>query len=139
MSKQKDLECQLAEAMVDQGDLPKWETHFCFNQPTNRMEFDFAWPEYKLAIEVDGGQWSRGKMGHNSGTGVERDARKGNYAILKGWTLLRFVTDHIEKEMDQYTIPAIREALLRCGAPITDHTAVLNDWFNDNPMGLESL
>lgn len=136
MSVQKNLESQLAQAMTDEGDIPEWVPQYKFNQPTNQMTFDFAWPEYKVAIEVNGGQWSSGKMGHNSGMGVERDARKQNYAALQGWLLLIFVTDHIEKKMSQYTIPAVREALRARGANVPDYEKAISDMFNENKKEL---
>lgn len=128
MSKQKNLESQLASRMQQDNDIPRWEKNYKFNRPTNSMEFDFAWPEYKVAIEVDGGQWSQ-NTGHNSGAGVERDSRKSNYAALQGWLLLRFVTDHIEKQLDQYTIPTIREALSQRGASLIDYETKLTKLF----------
>lgn len=121
MSKQKELEHSLACALQEYRDIPQWEDHYHFNRPENNMEFDFAWPEYKVAIEINGGQWSRGKMGHNSGSGVERDARKANYAALRGWVLLVFVTDHIEKRLDTYTMPTIRRVLQQQGAPLREY------------------
>lgn len=126
----KELEVKLAKAMKDEG-FPAWETHYCFNRPENGMTFDFAWPEYKVAVEVNGGQWSGGKMGHNSGTGVERDARKNNYAVLKGWLLIVLVTDHIDKRLGQYALPIIRETLLKRGADVKDFDKLLGVLFNE--------
>lgn len=99
------------------------------------MTFDVAWPDYRVAIEVNGGQWSKGDMGHNSGTGVERDARKSNDALLLGWDLLVFVTDHIEKQMNSYVLPTIRQALLLRGAKIHNYDRLVKDLFE----GAETL
>lgn len=135
MSKQKDLERMLCSELEKEDDIPPWDSYpgpsnFKFNRPVNGMEFDIAWPEYKVAIEVNGGQWASGKMGHNSGSGVERDARKQNWAILKGWLLLWLVTDHIEKQMRSYAIPTIREALLLRGAPLIDYQEKVTQLFD---------
>lgn len=59
-----------------------------------KWRFDFAWPELKLAIEVDGGIWSTGRSGHQ-GAGHIRDIRKGNDAIEAGWRVLHFIPEDI--------------------------------------------
>jgi len=55
--------------------------------------FDFAWPDIKLAVEVEGGAWTRGR--HTRGKGFVGDMEKYNYAAVCGWTLLRFATNHL--------------------------------------------
>lgn len=56
--------------------------------------FDFAWPEFMVAVEVQGGQWVRGK--HNRPEGYEIDCDKANMATLQGWRVLRFTGAQIE-------------------------------------------
>lgn len=137
MSTQKDLEQALAEKLKENKDIPEWDgypgsSHHCFNRPDNGMTFDFAWPEYKFAIEVNGGQWARGKMGHNSGKGVQRDAEKNNWALLKGWMVIVLVTDHIEKEMDTYTMPLLRRAMRYAGMPVRDIEQEVTNLFDNS-------
>lgn len=60
-----------------------------------RFLYDFAYPEYKITVEIQGGTWMRHKSGHTSGVGVRRDCEKHNYAILNGWTPLAFTSDMI--------------------------------------------
>jgi very-short-patch-repair endonuclease len=57
---------------------------------TRKWRFDFAWPEDKVAVELEGGTWSGRKMAHNTGTGIQRDIEKHNAAALMGWTVLRY-------------------------------------------------
>lgn len=54
---------------------------------TRRWRFDFAWPEFWLAVEVEGGIWIRGA--HVRGRHYESDLEKYNAAALAGWTVLR--------------------------------------------------
>ena len=51
-------------------------------------KMDFAWPDIKLAVEIEGGVWIGGR--HNRGAGMIGDMRKYNAATLMGWKVLRF-------------------------------------------------
>lgn len=55
-----------------------------------RWRFDYAWPERRLALEIEGGTWTGGR--HVRGQGYERDCEKYNAAALAGWTVLRVTT-----------------------------------------------
>lgn len=57
-------------------------------------EFDLAWPERKLAVEVDGGIWTQGA--HVRGAGYTSGCEKANAAQLYGWRVLRIVPQWIE-------------------------------------------
>lgn len=49
--------------------------------------FDFAWPDVKVAVEVDGNAWHvKGGGGHMK----DDDLRKLNYAKIMGWIVFRF-------------------------------------------------
>lgn len=57
--------------------------------PTRKFRFDFAVPEIKLAIEIDGfGRFGAG--GHQTPWGMSADHEKANLAVEMGWTLLRY-------------------------------------------------
>lgn len=72
-----------------------------------RFVWDFAYPDRRLLIEVQGGTWME-KSGHNTGTGLRRDYDKNNHAVLAGWRVLYFSKDMIE---DLSAIEVIRKAL----------------------------
>lgn len=58
-----------------------------------RFRWDFAWPERKLLVEIQGDIWAgrRGEQsGHTSGTGLTRDYEKNNLAVMAGWQVLFF-------------------------------------------------
>lgn len=63
---------------------------------TRRWRFDFVLsPDIvKLAIELEGGIWSRGR--HSRGKGYLADMNKYNAAMEQGWTILRYTTNHLE-------------------------------------------
>lgn len=61
----------------------------CFEyqfHPVRRWRFDLAWPEQRVAVEVDGGIWIRG--GHNRGAQIKKDWEKRNEATAMGWQIL---------------------------------------------------
>jgi very-short-patch-repair endonuclease len=76
--------------------------------PSRRWRFDFAWPLYKIAVEVDGGIYSRGR--HVRGTGFERDAEKRNAAVLAGWRVLHFTPRQIKTGTAIKTIETLMHA-----------------------------
>ena len=61
--------------------------------PGRRFRADFAWPEHKLAVEIEGGTWVNGR--HVRGTGYMNDCRKYNLAVLHGWRVLRFTSEMV--------------------------------------------
>lgn len=72
--------------------------NFRFDLPDSRMELDFAWPELKIAIEINGGQSLGKQSGHGNWNGLERDAVKQNQCIYKGWTLFWVTTSMMNKQ-----------------------------------------
>lgn len=64
--------------------LPVTEHKF---HPVRKWRFDYAWPEQKIALEVEGGIYSGGR--HTSAAGFLRDMEKYNAAACMGWRVLR--------------------------------------------------
>lgn len=62
--------------------------------PGRRWRFDLAWPDRRLAVEVDGGTWVGGR--HTSGAGFEADCEKLNEALCLGWAVLRVTPRHVD-------------------------------------------
>ena len=56
-------------------------------QPLRKWRMDFAFPEKKIYIEIDGGIWVTG--GHNRGAQMLKDWEKQNTAASMGWRLLK--------------------------------------------------
>lgn len=55
--------------------------------PTRRWRFDYAIPEHKIAVEVEGGVWTNGR--HTRPQGFLGDIEKYNTATLMGWRVFR--------------------------------------------------
>ena len=67
--------------------LSDWESELRFSPP-RRWRFDYAWTQYKIAVEIEGGVWSGGR--HNRGKGFLNDMEKYNRAAVLGWGVFRF-------------------------------------------------
>ena len=77
---------------------------------------DFAIPEIKVMIEIDGGQWKKDAKAHGYGRGAERDAVKQNAAILAGWRVFRFVPSMMtRKTIVAHMMPIIELARRELG------------------------
>jgi len=126
-------------SMVDALDAAKflaWETEFVF-APPRRWRFDFAWPAFRIALEVEGGVFgrmltiesghetragqrveiahgTRVRAGgrHNDGRGMEKDLEKYNHAAICGWAVLRVTTRMIR---DGEAIAVLRAAFAARG------------------------
>ena len=72
---------------------PPFEEEFKF-LPDRRFRFDFAWPDIKVAVEVEGGVYSSGR--HTRGSGYTKDCEKYNLATLNGWSVYRFTTEMVK-------------------------------------------
>jgi len=75
--------------------------------PIRRWRIDYAWPEYMLAVEIEGAIWTQGR--HTRGSGFLKDLEKYNTLTLLGWRLLRFSGEWVKHGS---AIEAVRFALL---------------------------
>lgn len=68
--------------------VPPAETEWEFAKDEGRkFRFDYAWPDYLVALEQEGGVWTLGR--HTRGSGYVRDLEKYNLAASKGWLVIR--------------------------------------------------
>ena len=99
----------LLDLLILDDELPTPHMEYSFH-PTRRWRFDFAWPEYRVAVECEGGIWSQGR--HVRGLGFQRDCTKYNEAAILGWIVIRVTRRHIE---DGRALVWIRRALVERG------------------------
>jgi very-short-patch-repair endonuclease len=69
--------------------MPEREALFC---PGRKWRFDFSWPEFMVAVEVEGGVYG-GR--HTRPEGFKRDLAKYNEGTKLGWRIYRFSGDQI--------------------------------------------
>ena len=84
-------------------ELPAPVTEYKFIK-NRRFRFDFAWPDLKIAVEVEGGTYRYGR--HQRPGGYENDCVKYSLAALLGWKVVRVTSGMITDGR--------AEALLEC-------------------------
>jgi very-short-patch-repair endonuclease len=101
-----DLEATFA-LQVRAHRLPPPKREFKFH-PKRNWRFDFAWPEYMLAVEIEGGTGSNGR--HVRPAGFREDCKKYNAAALLGWTVLRGDAVMVKTAL---LLDTVRDALIK--------------------------
>lgn len=68
--------------------------------PGSSKRHDFVFPEVRVAVEVQGGTWTKG--GHSTGAGIRRDAEKNTLALMAGWVTVFITTDMLQDQSDGF-------------------------------------
>lgn len=103
MAQQKpreDLANYLASALrAIAPDLPEFETERVFALKTFGREwrFDIAFPEYRVAVEVDGGRFVKGR--HNDPVKFADESAKRTAAGMLHWKVLQIPGDKVKAQM----------------------------------------
>jgi hypothetical protein len=63
--------------------------------PYRRFKFDLCWNDLAIAVEIQGGSWSKNGA-HGFGENFARDCEKHNEAMLDGWTVLIVTYEHLK-------------------------------------------
>jgi hypothetical protein len=98
---------QMFLALLRDRGLPEPECQYRFAKPDREWPFDFAWLTHKLALESEGGIWSKGA--HVRGAHFLSDMEKYNEAAIRGWTLIRCPSDKLATDD---TISLVKRALI---------------------------
>ena len=100
MAKQSLAEGRFQDLMVSNHLSAGMAREYRFAYP-RRWRFDFAWPAWKFAVEVDGLGW-RGRPGrHQTAIGFLADAEKYEAAMLAGWTVYRVPSPWMKNRPDE--------------------------------------
>lgn len=76
--------------------------------PGRRWRFDYAWPDARVALEIEGGVWTGGR--HIRPVGFLGDIAKYNTAAVEGWVVLRATPEMLT---EQAIWELVRRALQR--------------------------
>jgi very-short-patch-repair endonuclease len=83
--------------------------------PVRRWRFDLAWPDAKLAVEVEGGVYVEGGSRHTRGPGYEADCQKYAEALVLGWRVLRVTPRQVKTGMALRWIEGALEQIATSG------------------------
>jgi hypothetical protein len=74
---------------------------------TRRVPFkaDFAWPQARVVVEVQGGTFVVG--GHSTGPGIERDAIKSLTAQISGWAMICLTDKMLTRNGEKIWLPKL--------------------------------
>jgi hypothetical protein len=78
--------------------MPEPKPEFRFD-PIRKWRFDWAWPEFLVAVEVEGGTWNRGA--HVRGGHYESDLEKYNAAASNRWLVLRYTPTMLNRNPEK--------------------------------------
>jgi very-short-patch-repair endonuclease len=88
---------------------PPFEREYKFALPPRQWRFDFAWPEAKIAVEIDGGVHEGPARGrHMRQAGYEKDAEKMANAALMGFRVIRLTPSMIQPALLNRLILEVR-------------------------------
>lgn len=96
------LESRFEEVYLKLGSFPLKRQHGFSNRTRHRLDYAVLIngdPDIiKLGIEIQGGTWSKERMGHSTGSGIHKDYIKHNLAASLGWQILYFDANMISPQ-----------------------------------------
>lgn len=93
MSREKKYPCKNCYTKIyDSLFGGEWWAEWSFH-PDRKWRFDYALPDLKIAIEVDGGVFTGGR--HSGGVGQVKDMEKCNHAASLGWLVFHIIPDEM--------------------------------------------
>lgn len=85
---------------------PPIKTEYKFHD-TRKWRIDFALPERRIGIELEGGVWINGR--HGRGSGFVKDCEKHSEAAALGWRIFKLEPGMITAEWVQRIINIAKE------------------------------
>lgn len=85
---------------IQEAGLPEPVREYQFHEPQKgekqrKWRFDFAWPDHKFALEVDGSVFHKG--GHTTGKGYTDGCEKVAHALIQGYKVMRVTTGQVSQ------------------------------------------
>jgi len=81
-------------SLLDKADLPRPQTNVWLNLGGDWLEFDCAWPEQRVIVELDSRAY------HQTTAAFERDRKRDRQAQSQGWRPIRVTDRALRQEPD---------------------------------------
>ena len=100
MGNKSTLEEKVIFLLKNMGSFPPYKRNYHKAIPDRKLEIDFAFLDYYVGVEVQGGTWlpKAGKSSGHVGAGQTRDFKKMNLFIENGWVVLQWSSDMIRQD-----------------------------------------
>ena len=98
--------------LTQHPDIPAPVSEYKFH-PKRRWRLDRAWPEHKVAVEIEGGLYKGGR--HQTLVGFTNDCEKYNAAAMLGWRVYRVPSPWLDRWNLYDTVMADLKELLGIG------------------------
>ena len=108
---ESDAETIFAQIARECG-LPDPRRQYTIILAGKRFRIDFAWPEFRIAVEIDGAST------HSLPGALRADLHRQNSIILDGWLVLRYTWDDLVQRPSGAVIPALISAWTQRGGVI---------------------
>lgn len=108
MTTQSDLEAAFLQAWRAFAPDAPWPVSEYRFDSYRRWRLDFAWPDAKVGVEMQGGTWTEGR--HTRGKGYDADCEKANALHDLGWRVYR-ITASMLKRNPAGMVAMVREAI----------------------------
>lgn len=118
----------LAKVQIADAGLPRAVEEYQFAVALGRRwRFDFAWPDQRIALEIEGAVFGRTvttitgekvRVGgrHSTGAGLQADCEKYSWAAILGWMLVRATTTMVRDDKAMALLQAAFHARTAKGA-----------------------
>ena len=92
------------EDILGCSDVPIPEREITFSED-RKWRFDYAWPDKRIAVEIQGGRYHRGNMA--------KDYEKLNEAVRLGWRVIQFDSTMLASEVKRISVCEYLESILK--------------------------
>jgi very-short-patch-repair endonuclease len=136
MRKKHKAENSLYDSNLEENFHELWKKHSTYQMThhhvvelSRKWELDFAFPNHKIGIELQGYG-----TGHVSYLGMKRDYEKHNDFVSAGWLILYFMSNHLLTP--GYPISLIKQSLEKKNVRITEFNTHKEERCNNKPNNL---
>ena len=106
----KDSKHETLFAVCWPKEAPAFLREYRFDELDDRKwRFDFAWPSYRVSVEIHGATFAGGR--HGRGGGMATDCEKARAAAMQGWHVLPYTDKDFREKRIEEIVAEVRQLL----------------------------